>query len=130
MQRLALPVLVAALVLAPSTAHAASSSYDVGSNLFLNLFEVVAGFAAALMAFASARTYREGRLGKGMTWVAVGMLIMAFGHLILVVRRTAKVDPLSFLGDTGSIIAFFLAVFASFIASALGFWLIRRASQK
>ena len=121
---------VVALLLSPSTAFAKAASYDVGSNLFLNSFEVVAGFAAALMAFASARTYREGRLGKGMTWVAVGMTIMAFGHLILVVRRTAKFDPLGFLGTTGSILAFFCAVFASFIASALGFWLIRRASSK
>lgn len=116
-------------LLVPNTAQAASG-YQVGTNYFLNAFEVVAGFTAALMAFASARTYREGQLGKGMTWVAIGMVIMAFGHLILVIRRTAQFDPLGFLGDAGSVLAFFIAVFASFIASSLGFYLIRRASSK
>jgi hypothetical protein len=60
-------IIALAVLWYPSTAFAAPATYDVGSNLFLNSFEVVAGFAAALMAFASARTYREGRLGKGMT---------------------------------------------------------------
>ena len=62
-----------------------------------------------------------------MTWVAVGMTIMSVGHLILVVRRMSF-DPLGFLGATGSFVAFSFAVFASFIASAWGFWTIRKAA--
>jgi hydrogenase-4 membrane subunit HyfE len=116
------------ILLLPSTALAKGSGYDVGTNLFLNSFEVVAGFAAALLAYASARTHRKRSIGKGMTFVAVGMGIMAIGHLILALRRTAKFDPLGFLGESGSVLAFFLAVFASFLASATGFWLIRRSS--
>jgi hypothetical protein len=40
------------------------------------------------------------------------------------------VDPLGFLGSTGSSIAFSLAVFASFISSAAGFYLIRKAAYQ
>jgi hypothetical protein len=55
------------------------------------------------------------------------MTVMSVGHLILVVRRVSF-DPLGFLGATGSFVAFSFAVFASFIASAWGFWTIRKAA--
>ena len=106
--------------------HSAAAS-GIESNVILNGIEIVTGVAAAAVAFQAALAYREGRLGKGMTWVAVGMTVMSVGHLILVVRR-AGVDPLGFLGSTGSFIAFSCAVFASFIASAWGFWMIRKAA--
>ena len=99
----------------------------IESNLILNGFEILTGVAAAAVAFQAALAYREGRLGKGMTLVAVGMTVMAVGHLILVIRREG-IDPLGFLGATGSFIAFSFAVFASFIASAWGFWMIRKAA--
>jgi hypothetical protein len=99
----------------------------IESNLFLNGIEIFTGLAAAAVAFQAALAYREGRLGKGMTWVAVGMTIMSVGHLILVVRRVSF-DPLGFLGATGSFVAFSCAVFTSFIASAWGFWTIRKAA--
>jgi hypothetical protein len=64
-----------------------------------------------------------------MTWVTIGMLVMAIGHIILVLRRIAQFDVLGFLGAGGSFIAFSLAVFTSFTASAYGFWLIRQQSR-
>src|SRR5207253_9632689 len=97
------------------------------SNTLLNAIEIVTGLAAAAVAFQAALAYREGRLGKGMTWVAIGMIVMSVGHLILVVRREG-VDPLGFLGPIGSYVAFSFAVFISFIASAWGFWTIRKAA--
>ena len=99
----------------------------VESNLLLNAVEIITGLGAAAVAFQAALAYREGMLGKGMTWVAVGMIVMSVGHLILVIRRLSF-DPLGFLGATGSFVVFSFAVFASFIASAWGFWTIRRAA--
>jgi len=122
---------LAALVLVvftPSLALAQGAA-EVKENILLNSTEVFLGLCAAAMAFATAQVLRGGRLGKGMTWVAVGMVIMAIGHLILVVRRVGKFDPLAFLGETGSVIGFFLAVFCSFSASIFGFWLMRRAGR-
>ena len=51
---------------------------------------------------------------------------------LLVDRGTPvlHLDPLGFLGSTGSFIAFSLAVFASFISSAAGFYLIRKAADQ
>jgi hypothetical protein len=122
-----LAVLIAPVtVLAQHEDHSADSGIE--SNLVLNAIEVLTGVAAAAVAFQAALAYREGRLGKGMTWVAVGMTVMSVGHLILVVRRMG-IDPLGFLGTTGSFIAFSCAVFASFIASASGFWMIRQAGM-
>lgn len=100
----------------------------IESNLILNGTEILTGLAAAAVAFQAALAYREGLLGKGMTWVAVGMTVMSIGHLILVVRRLSF-DPLGFLGVTGSFVAFSCAVFASFMASAWGFWIIRKAAM-
>ena len=108
----------------------ASPSNTITSNPVLNITEVLTGLAAALVAFQAALVYREGRIGRGITWVAVGMVIMAVGHFILVAQRFFHVDPLGFLGSTGSFIAFSLAVFASFISSAAGFYLIRKAADR
>jgi hypothetical protein len=102
----------------------------ITSNPILNITEVLTGLAAAFVAFQAALAYREGRMGRGITWVAVGMVIMAVGHFILVVQRYFHMDPLGFLGSTGSFIAFSLAVFASFISSAAGFYLIRKAADR
>jgi hypothetical protein len=120
-------------VLLPATAYAQHEEHvpppptGLESNLVLNGIEIITGLAAAAVAFQAALAYREGRLGKGMTWVAVGMIVMSVGHLILVVRREGF-DPLGFLGVAGSYVAFSLAVFASFTASAWGFWTIRKAA--
>jgi hypothetical protein len=107
-----------------------ASAPTITSNPILNITEVLTGLAAAFVAFQAAVAYREGRIGRGITWVAVGMVIMAVGHFILVSRRFFHLDPLGFLGSTGSAIAFSLAVFASFISSAAGFYLIRKAADQ
>ena len=121
---------LAALVL-PATALAQHVDHNpppaIEGSLIINGLEILTGLAAAAFAFQAALAYREGRLGKGMTWVAIGMVVMSIGHLILVVRRLTG-DPLGFLGATGSFIVFSCAVFASFAASAWGFWMIRKAA--
>jgi hypothetical protein len=110
--------------------HHGSPGDTITSNPILNVTEVLTGLAAAFLAFQAAVAYREGRIGRGITWVAVGMVIMAVGHFILVARRLFHMDPLGFLGSTGSFIAFSFAVFASFTSSAAGFYLIRRAADQ
>jgi hypothetical protein len=128
--RLAAVLMVVALPVvlrAQHDQHSPAPPADIEGNLVLNGIEILTGLAAAAVAFQAALAYREGRLGKGMTWVAVGMTVMSVGHLILVVRRMSF-DPLGFLGATGSFIAFSCAVFASFMASAWGFWMIRKAA--
>jgi hypothetical protein len=116
---------------AQASGHAAHApGADIQSNLTLNITEIVTGIAASLMAFQAALAYREGRLGRGMTWVAVGMVIMALGHIILVLRRIASFDVLGFFGPNVSFISFSIAVFASFISSGFGFWLIRHEADR
>lgn len=120
-------------VLLPSTVYAQHEEHlppppaGLESNLVLNGIEIITGIAAAAVAFQAALAYREGRLGKGMTWVAIGMIVMSVGHVILVIRREG-IDPLGFLGPVGSYIGFAGAVFISFTASAWGFWTIRKAA--
>lgn len=123
--------IVLSVLLTPALAWAQHQHHqpsDIQQNAFLNLTEVVTGLAAAVVAFQAALAYREGRLGKGMTWVAVGMIIMSVGHLILAVKRMVGVDPLALFGPSGGFVVFSIAVFASFVSSAFGFWLVRRAS--
>ena len=124
---------LAALLLAPALALAQHmgmhGTEPIENNTFLNCTEVLTGLAAAVVAFQAALAYREGTLGKGMTWVAVGMVIMSVGHFVLVIKRFIGFDPFGFLGHTGSFIAFSLAVFASFGASAAGFWMMRKAAM-
>lgn len=121
-------LLQSATVYAQHEGHLPPPPAGLESNLVLNAIEIITGLAAAAVAFQAALAYREGRLGKGMTWVAVGMIVMSVGHVILVVRREG-IDPLGFLGPVGSYVAFAAAVFISFIASAWGFWTIRKAAM-
>jgi hypothetical protein len=121
-------LLLPATVYAQHEGHLPPPPAGLESNLVLNGIEIITGLAAAAVAFQAALAYREGRLGKGMTWVAIGMIVMSVGHLILVVRREG-VDPLGFLGPVGSYVAFSVAVFISFLASAWGFWTIRKAAM-
>ena len=134
---LMLAVLLAPLALFSATIYAQGDEHaghlppppaGLESNTILNAVEIITGLAAAAVAFQAALAYREGRLGKGMTFVAIGMIVMAVGHVILVVRRVG-IDPLGFLGPVGSYVAFAGAVFLSFIASAWGFWTIRKAAM-
>jgi hypothetical protein len=108
--------------------HHPAAPAAIHDNPVLNAGEIITGLLAAVVAFQAAMAYREGRLGKGVTWVAVGMVIMSVGHFILVAKRVAGFDLLGFLGATGSFIAFSVAVFSSFLASAYGFWQIRKAA--
>jgi hypothetical protein len=132
-QALAGALMTVGFLLVPAAAvaqHNGSSPNTITSNPVLNITEVLTGLAAAFVAFQAAVVYREGRIGRGITWVALGMVIMAVGHFILVAQRFLHIDPLAFLGPTGSFIAFSLAVFASFTSSAAGFYLIRKAADR
>lgn len=110
---------------AAQSIHAAHGATNIQANPVLNGIEIVTGIAASLMALQAALAYRARLLGKGMLWVTIGMMVMAVGHIILVLQRVASFDVLGFLGHTGSFIGFSLAVFISFAASAYGFWVIR-----
>ncbi len=132
-RRLQLAIFSAALLLpslvgAQHAGHHPAPPAGAQDNPLLNAGEILTGLLAAVVAFQAALAYREGRLGKGVTWVAVGMVIMSIGHFILVAKRYAHFDVLGFLGESGSFVAFSFAVFSSFLASAFGFWQIRRAA--
>jgi hypothetical protein len=62
--------------------HDGSSTSTITTSPILNITEVLTGLSAAFVAFQAAVAYREGRIGRGITWVAVGMVIF-----ILVSRR-------------------------------------------
>lgn len=127
---LGIPVLALAepAAAAPQSVHQAHAS-NIQANPVLNGIEVVTGIAASLMALQAALAYRARLLGKGVLWVTIGMMVMAVGHIILVLQRVASFDLLGFLGSTGSFVGFSLAVFLSFAASAYGFWVIRSQAR-
>src|SRR5437868_13651604 len=67
-------LVIPATVLAQHEEHMPATPAGIEGNLVLNAIEILTGIAAAAVAFQAALAYREGLLGKGMTWVAVGKI--------------------------------------------------------
>src|SRR5438094_7449478 len=69
-----------------------------------------------------ARTVRSSLIGRGMTFIALGSLVMAIGHIIMIVNGLVKEQILSvILGDVGGAWAWLVALCTSWLLYGLGF---------
>ena len=69
-----------------------------------------------------ARTVRSSLIGRGMTFIALGSLVMAIGHILMIVNGLAKEQILSvILGDVGGAWAWLAALCTSWLFYGLGF---------
>jgi hypothetical protein len=106
------------------TAGAYNFSYWFGVMEFPFLF------ISVFFAFATSRTLKGGRFGKGMNLLAWGFLVMAIGHLHMQLEHFYGVNLFNtLLGPLYGSIAWFLALVITWGFSGLGFYFIYKASK-
>ena len=86
------------------------------------VFELPFLLVAIIFGILIARTVRSSKIGRGMTFIALGSLIMAIGHIIMIVNGLVKEQILSvILGDVGGAWAWLVALCTSWLFYGLGF---------
>lgn len=107
------------------TAHQMSTA----GTLFA-LLEIPFLVFCMVFAFLSARQLRGGVFGSGMALMAWGFLIMGVGHLHMQLETHAGFNLFQTLfGASGGQYAWFVALFATWTLSGLGFFRIYQASR-
>src|SRR3989441_7541212 len=77
---------------------------------------------ATTFGFLTARALKSSVLGRGMTFIALGSLVMAVGHVIMIADQLLKEHILAaLLGDVGGSWAWLVALCTSWLFYGLGF---------
>src|SRR5438876_2513777 len=91
-------------------------------NTWFVVLEMPFLLVAIIFGFLIARAVRSSLIGRGMTFIALGSLVMAIGHIIMIVNGLVKEQILSVsLGDVGGAWAWLVALCTSWLFFGLGF---------
>lgn len=105
-----------------------SENFDV-TEIF-GLLEIPFLFLCIFFAFKTATSMKGGAFGKGMALLAWGFLVMAIGHFHMQLDHFFGLNMLNkMLGKNGGSVVWFIALFATWGLSGLGFYKIYRASK-
>ncbi|MCI4671296.1 MAG: hypothetical protein MRZ79_24360 [Bacteroidia bacterium] len=106
--------------------HGSSSNLQIGFGLLELPFLIL----CVVFAFLTARELRGGKLGRGMTLLAWGFLIMAVGHLHMQIDHIFQLNIFQVLmGEPIATIAWYLTLVFTWGLSGYGFYLIYKASS-
>jgi hypothetical protein len=104
------------------------SPHDI--DFWFGIMELPFLFICVIFAFMTANTLKGGKFGKGMTLMAWGFLVMAVGHLHMQVDHFYHFNLFSLLfGSVGGSLAWFLALVATWLLSAAGFYSMYKAGK-
>ena len=111
----------------------AQTGYGAGLEDFEILFglaELPFLFLAVFFALATAKALKGGAFGRGMTLIAGGFLVMAVGHLHMLVERVWNLNVFATtFGASGGSIIWIIALISSWTLSWLGFRSLYRAAK-
>jgi len=87
---------------------------------------------ATAFGFLTARAVKSSSIWRGMTFIALGSLLMAVGHIIMMADQLLKEHLLTeFLGNVGGAWAWLVALCTSWLFYGLGFfWIYEALPQK
>lgn len=104
------------------------ASSDVG--FWFGIMELPFLFICVIFAFMTASALRGGKFGQGMNLMAWGFLVMAVGHLHMQIDHFYHFNLFNTLfGYTWGSLAWFLALVATWLLSAGGFYSMYKASK-
>jgi hypothetical protein len=92
-------------------------------NTWFALLEMPFLLVAIIFGFLIAKSVRSSLIGRGMTFIALGSLVMAIGHIIMMADQFLKENILvGFLGQVGGAWAWVAALCTSWLFYGLGFF--------
>lgn len=125
----ALLVTVAPFSSAAAQQAAVSDTMPHFPSTWFSLLELPFIILAIGFSFLNARAFRGGRLGRGMSLLAWGFVIMGIGHLLLMTQQLWGLDLLSrFFGSAGQFL-WLGALAATWVLSGLGFYSMYQVSR-
>jgi riboflavin transporter FmnP len=105
--------------------------HDTSAFPMFGILELPFLFIAVYFAFLVAGRPRGGNVGRGMTFLAWGFLVMAIGHLHMQIQRYFGMNLFgTVLGAGLGDIAWIVALAVTWALSAYGFILIYRADER
>lgn len=107
------------------------SNRDLSSfETLFSLAELPFLFLAVFFALATAGVLKGGAFGRGMRWIAWGFLVMAVGHLHMLVDQFTGFNLFaSLFGATGGAIVWVIALISSWTLCWLGFHSMYKAGK-
>jgi hypothetical protein len=98
--------------------------------MIFGLMELPILFLCVIFSFLTAKNFKGGKFGKGMTLVAWGFLVMAIGHLHMQIEHHFGINLFqNLLGQFGGQIAWYLALLITWGLSGFGFYTIYKMSK-
>jgi len=105
------------------------SSDDQFAMMF-GLMELPILILCVVFSFLTARNFKGGKFGKGMTYIAWGFLVMAIGHLHMQIEHHFGVNIFqNLMGELVGQIAWYLALLVTWGLSGYGFYSIYKMSK-
>ncbi len=99
-------------------------------NITLGLLELPFLIMAVIFSFLNAKNLKGGKFGTGMTYLAWGFLVMAVGHLHMQIDYHFGFNLFNtLLGESGGLIAWFIALILTWGLSGWGFYQIWKVSK-
>ena len=100
------------------------------ANRWFGLLELPFLFIAVYFAFRTSQALRGGVFGRGMALIAWGLFVMGVGHLHMQIELNFGLDLFGTLfGTTGGLVAWVVALIATWSLSMLGFRNIYNSSR-
>ncbi|MEQ8474471.1 MAG: hypothetical protein RIC35_24955 [Marinoscillum sp.] len=99
-------------------------------NGILGILELPFLAMAVVFSFMTAKALKGGKLGRGMSFLAWGFLVMAVGHLHMQMDYHFGFNLFEdILGNIGGMVAWFIALIVTWGLSGYGFYLIWKVSK-
>ena len=102
----------------------------MNSSVILGVFEIPFLVLAIVYALRTAGALRGGIFGRGMGLIALGLIVMAIGHILMMIDMTFGTNLLSqIFGVTLGAVMWVVALIASWVLVGTGFHSIYKASR-
>jgi preprotein translocase subunit SecG len=113
-----------------AVAQMADKGSDQTMKQWYGVIEIPFLLLAVVLSIMTAYEFKGGALGKGMMFLAIGLLVMAVGHIHMQLQKFLNFDIFDLLfGKIGGNIAWVIALIITWGCTAYGFYSLYKAGK-